>query len=86
LQPVIRRARLGVGYLFMIKRIISMCFIFAISACASIINGTSEQITVNSLEKNTTIYIDDVPRGKDIAAADIKRGNTHALRAVKEGC
>jgi len=70
----------------MVKRFIAVVVVLALGACASIIHGTSDQITVNSLEKNTTIYIDGLPRGKDLASADIKRGNTHALRAVKEGC
>jgi hypothetical protein len=70
----------------MVKKIISLVMIALLGACASIVNGTSDQITVNSLEKDTTIYIDGVPRGKDVATADVKRGKKHALRATKEGC
>ncbi len=56
------------------------------TGCASMIHGTSDQVTINSLEKNTTIYIDGAPRGNDVAMADLKRGKVHFIRVEKKGC
>ena len=57
-----------------------------LSGCASMIHGTSDQITVSSLEKDTVISIDGVPRGKDTAMAEVKRGKTHQIKASKTNC
>lgn len=57
-----------------------------LGGCASIVHGTSDQITINSLQKGTVIYVDGAPRGQDVAQADVKRGETHAIRAEKIGC
>jgi len=56
------------------------------TACASIVHGTNDQVSVNSLEKGTTISIDGAPRGQDTAMAELKRGKTHFIRAEKPGC
>lgn len=56
------------------------------TGCASIIHGTNDQVTANSLERNTIIYIDGAPRGKDTAQAELKRGKVHTIRAEKDGC
>ena len=56
------------------------------TACASIIHGTNDQVSINSLEKDTIISIDGTPRGRDNAMAELKRGKTHFIRAEKHGC
>jgi len=56
------------------------------SGCASIIKGSSETVTVNSLEKGSVIYVDGSPRGADVASVSVKKGKPHALRVEKEGC
>ncbi len=57
-----------------------------ITGCASTIKGTQDTITVNSLEKDTLIYIDGVKRGYDDAIAQVKRGETHTIKVTKAGC
>lgn len=57
-----------------------------LQGCASIIHGTSDTVTVNSLEKGSTIYVDGAPRGIDVAQVQVKRGNPHQLRVEKDGC
>jgi hypothetical protein len=49
-------------------------------------HGTSDTITVNSMEKDSVIYVDGVPRGKDNATAQVKRGKPHTIKVAKEGC
>jgi hypothetical protein len=65
---------------------IAVISIMTLTSCANIIHGTSDQITLNSLEKDTTIYVDGTPRGRDNATVDVKRGNKHTIRATKKGC
>lgn len=54
-------------------------------SCASIINGNHDTITVNSLEKGTTIFVDNVARGTDSIACEVKRGHPHTIRVEKDG-
>lgn len=68
------------------RKIAVFTSLILLSSCASIVHGTSDQITINSLQKGTTIYVDGAPRGEDIAQADVKRGEVHAIRAEKTGC
>lgn len=56
------------------------------TGCASIIRGTSDTITITSLEEGTVIYVDDIPRGKNQAMAEVARGKTHTIKATKDGC
>jgi len=57
-----------------------------LSGCASVIKGNNANITVNSLEKGTIIFVDGAPRGIDIAMVNSKKGAPHILRVEKEGC
>ena len=56
------------------------------TGCSTIIKGTTETISVNSLEKGTVISVDGAPRGVDAASVSLKKGKTHSLRAEKPGC
>ena len=56
------------------------------SGCASMIKGSSDNITVNSLEKGTVLYVDGAARGMDNAMINVKKGKPHHIRAEKEGC
>ncbi|WNC73101.1 hypothetical protein RGQ13_03700 [Thalassotalea psychrophila] len=57
-----------------------------LSGCAGIINGTSDNITITSVEPGTRIYVDGVKRGIDDALVQIDRGETHTIKVVKKGC
>lgn len=56
------------------------------SGCAGILHGTSDTVSVNSMEEDTIIYVDGTPRGRDTAIAQLKRGDAHTITASKEGC
>ena len=64
----------------------AMASVALMTGCASVIHGTNDMVTVNSLEKGSTIYIDGAPRGIDVAQVQVKRGNVHQVRVEKEGC
>lgn len=55
-------------------------------SCATIIKGSHDTVSVNSLSKDVTIYIDNMPRGKDFVQAELTRGEDHIIRASKKGC
>ena len=55
------------------------------SSCASIINGTTDKITINSLDPKATIYVDGSARGVGVAHVDVKRGEEHSIWAVRDG-
>ena len=68
------------------KLLITAAMGVALSGCASVIHGTSDQININSLEKGTTIYVNNVPRGVDNAIVEVSRKKEHQIRVTKEGC
>ncbi|ARM86138.1 hypothetical protein [Marinobacter salarius] len=56
------------------------------SGCATVIKGTDDSITVNSLEEGTTLYVNGAARGKDSAFVNLKKGKVHSISAKKDGC
>ena len=66
--------------------VVSVSLAALVSGCASMFHGTSDTITVTSLEKDAVIYVDGAPRGKDSAMAQVKRGDKHTIKVSKEGC
>jgi hypothetical protein len=56
------------------------------SGCAGILHGTTDKISINSMEEDTVIYVDGIPRGKDYASGHIERGDDHTIRVSKAGC
>ena len=59
---------------------------FGLSGCASIFSGNSDEIAINSLEKDSVIYVNGRARGKDTAYVQVERGKEHTIVAKKEGC
>ena len=57
-----------------------------LTGCSTVIKGTSETITVNSLERGTVISVDGARRGLDSALVSVKKGKTYNIKAEKEGC
>ena len=68
------------------KLLITAAMGVALTGCASMINGTSDKVTINSMDKDATIYVNDVPRGKGNAYVDLSRKSKHSIRVEKDGC
>ena len=71
------------------KKVLTTALVFSValtSGCASIIKGNSDRITVTSLEKDSVIWVDGAPRGRDAVTVDVKKGNPVSLKATKQGC
>lgn len=56
------------------------------AGCATVIKGTNDDVSINSLEDDTTIYVNGAARGKDTAFVNLPKGKTYTIRAEKEGC
>ncbi len=69
-----------------ISKVCLLALAVAASGCSSIIHGGHDTVTINSLEKGATIYVDNIPRGADIVQVDLERGESHIVRATKPGC
>jgi S1-C subfamily serine protease len=66
--------------------LVTVVVLVQVSGCAAMLHGTSDQITVQSPDAETSIYMDDVLIGKGSAKAYVKRNTTHTLTAKKNGC
>ena len=53
----------------MFKKILfGALFTLLFSGCATVIKGTNEDVSINSLEDDTIIYVNGAARGKDYSA------------------
>ena len=69
------------------KKLALIAFVaLSLTGCSTLFKGTTETISVNSIEKGTTLYVDGAARGVDSATVSLKKGKTYHLRAEKEGC
>lgn len=57
-----------------------------LSGCASILSGTEDRITINSMTSDTIILVDSIPRGTNSAEVTVDRGSKHIITASKKGC
>jgi hypothetical protein len=55
------------------------------SSCSTIIQGSRQQVTIQSLTKDSKIYVDGEEKGKDNAMIRLKRNRNHAIAIKKDG-
>lgn len=60
--------------------------LITVTGCASILSGTEDNVSVNSLVEDTVILVDATPRGKNAASLTLQRGKSHIITAIKNGC
>lgn len=56
-----------------------------LTACATIINGTSQSISISSQPTGAQVFVDGVPMGVTPVAPDLKRKDKHLIRIEMEG-
>lgn len=56
------------------------------TGCATVIKGTNDDVSINSLEDGTIIYVNGAARGKDTAFVNLSKGKEYTIRAEKAGC
>jgi hypothetical protein len=69
-----------------ISRVLVIVLMFQISGCAYMFRGTSDQITIQSPDKDSQIYLDGVLIGKGSAMATVEKGKKSTIVAKKPGC
>jgi len=70
----------------MIKKLLTTAAVLTLTGCASAIHGTTDQIYINSLEKGTTIYVNNIPKGRDNIVTEVSRRSKHEIRVEKDNC
>jgi len=68
------------------KNMLLILLITSASGCASIINGTSQQISVRSNVPDTEIYANEQLIGTNSAITSFKKKKEYVLTARKSGC
>jgi len=69
------------------KKILAAAIVpMLMTGCASVIKGDTDDITINSLEEGTTLYVNGAARGKDSAFVTLDKGRTYSITAKKDGC
>lgn len=56
-----------------------------VSSCTTIINGSKQNINIQSLTSDSKIYVDDVEVGRDKISIRLKRAKNHNISIKKEG-
>jgi hypothetical protein len=57
----------------------------SVSSCTTIINGSKQNINIQSLTSDSKIYVDDVEVGRDKISIRLKRAKNHNISIKKEG-
>ena len=68
-----------------LARISMLCFAFLLSSCATIMHGTTEEVSINSNPSGADVIIDGSTAGQTPLIKDLKRKNLHLVRIELEG-
>ena len=68
------------------KRLISLVMVIQLSGCATMFHGSTDQISIQSKEPGTTIYLDGREVGEDSAVVSVPKSGNHMISVSKEGC
>lgn len=67
------------------KIILLIILVTQLSGCASIINGTSQKVSINSEPVGADVYVDQRLMGQTPLTVQLKRNQLHYVYLVKEG-
>ena len=62
-----------------------LCIVL-LSGCASMFNGTSQQVSIRSNVEGTELYVNDAYVGKDNGVVVFNKKKNYVITAKKEGC
>lgn len=60
-------------------------FLALFSGCATVINGTTQRIDVDSVPQGAVVYVDGSQYGTTPAVLSLSRNSEHTVRIAKEG-
>lgn len=56
-----------------------------LSACGTIIQGTTQQVSISSAPTGARVTVDNIPMGETPVVADLKRKDQHVVRITLDG-
>jgi hypothetical protein len=62
-----------------------ICISLVMSSCASVFQGTTKKLSVNSTTKGAKIYVDGAFVGEDSVNVELKRSKDHSVVVEKDG-
>lgn len=65
---------------------LAMVLLLQLTGCAYMFHGTSDQITIQSPENDTKIFLNGVLIGKGSAMATVEKGKQSTIVGKKQGC
>lgn len=68
------------------KLIIVALAVSLLPGCASLFSGNSDEIHINSVDRNADIYVNGRLVGRGNATQQVSRGQRHEIRVEKAGC
>ncbi|MBY0498295.1 MAG: hypothetical protein K2P74_01600 [Nitrosomonas sp.] len=66
--------------------IVLICTSIFLTGCASMFNGSSQQISIRSNQPDTELYVNEMMIGKGNAITSFKKKEDYIITARKEGC
>jgi hypothetical protein len=69
----------------MTRRLSVLVTVFLVTGCATVINGTNQNVWVASEPPGATVVVDNVPEGETPLRLELKRRRTHLVRLERDG-
>lgn len=63
-----------------------ICLSLTLSGCAAMFHGTTEQVSINSSDPATELYVNGAYVGQGHAITTFQKRNDYVISARKEGC
>jgi hypothetical protein len=68
-----------------VKRVLMGILIVSISNCATMFNGTTQQVNISSIPPGATVQLDGITATTP-SSVSLKRGKSYVVKAEKDGC
>jgi hypothetical protein len=66
--------------------IFTVLLVFQLTGCAYMFHGNTDQITIQSVDPQAELYIENALIGKGTASASVERNRKYSVTAKKAGC
>ena len=60
--------------------------LFMLNGCAAMFHGTSQQVSIQSKDRNARIYVNDAYLGDGNVITAFKKNKSYTIRVEKDGC
>jgi len=76
------RSRNGISFILMMCGAIAA---FALSACATIMHGTRQEVGISSSPSGAEVWVDDIKMGETPVIAKLRRKDSHTVKLILPG-